>query len=112
MTLDGLMGDLRFQQELGTLGIAALDRRYRVDDFVGPPQPLTAAGKHDFCDAIFLAATRLRCAGQPDGTTTVSGAEVYARLSGRLAGAVPLPQRQMVWNAPNYVAVWRVETQP
>ncbi|WP_419803923.1 hypothetical protein [Terriglobus sp.] len=110
--LDGLMGNLRFQQELGTLGIAALDRRYRVDGFVGPPQPLTAAGKQDFCNAIFLSATRFRCAAQPDGTAVVSGAEVYARLSGRFAGTIPLPRTQMVWTAPDYVAVWRLEAQP
>lgn len=106
--LDGLMGDLHFQQELGDQGVAELDHRYHVDGFIGPPQPLDQGGKRDFCDAIFLSATRFQCTPRADGNFDVTGAEVFARLSGRSAGVVPLPASNRVWNAQGYVAVWRV----
>ena len=107
--LDGLMGDMKFQNELASAGIAAIEQHYRVQGFIGPPQPLNAAGAQQFCGTIFLSAVRFQCARRPDGFFDVTGAEVFARLSGQPAGHIALSPSQMVWNAPNDLAVWRIE---
>jgi hypothetical protein len=54
LPLDGLMGDLHFQEEIASKGIAAFDAEHDVTAFVGPPQPLNAASKALMCDAVYL----------------------------------------------------------
>jgi len=111
VALDGLMGDLKFQRDLATKGIAAFDAEHDVDGFIGPPQPLDDSGRQNFCDQITLSAVRFHCVASGPGEWMVDGVEVFARLSGQSAGYISLPQKDLVWSVPHNVAAWRL-TEP
>lgn len=106
--LDGLMGNLKFQRDLATSGIAAFDTANHIDGFIGPPLPLDLAGKQQFCDTVFLSSVQFHCVSAGPDRWTVDGAEVFARLTQTPAGAVPLPADKLVYNHPGYVSVWRL----
>ncbi len=106
--LDGLMGTLRFQQDLARTGIATFDRDNHVDGFIGPPQPLDAGGKHEFCDNVFLSSVQFHCVAAGPATWTVDRADIFARLTQTPAGSVALSPQALVFNQPGYVAVWRL----
>ena len=108
IALDGLMGDLKFQQDLANEGIAAFDAKIHADGFVGPPMPLDANEKAQFCDQIFLSAVRFHCVPEGPGKWTVDSVEVFARLTGTSAGSLPLAGNALAWNEPGVVAVWRL----
>lgn len=106
--LDGLMGDLRFQHDLASKGIATFNRDNHIDGFIGPPQPLDDVGKRNFCDAVFLSSAQFRCVPDSHGKWLIDRVDVFARLTNTPAGSIPLPPGNMVWNAPGYVAAWRI----
>jgi hypothetical protein len=108
VALDGLMGDLQFQRDLATKGIAAFDAEHHVDGFIGPPQPLDAGARENFCDQITLSAVRFHCVASGPGEWMVDGVEVFARLSGQSAGTISLPQKDLVWSVPHGVAAWQL----
>jgi hypothetical protein len=108
IALDGLMGDLNFQHDLATKGIAAIDAKDHVEGFVGPPQPLDAGGRTLFCDHVFLSAVQFHCVSSGEGQWIIDGVEVFARLTGASAGRLALPPQNLVWNFPHEVAVWRL----
>jgi hypothetical protein len=104
--LDGLMGDLHFQQELASKGVAAFASEHDIRAFVGPPQPLDAAMKSAVCDSVYLASTRFHCVPAGSGTWIVDSVEVFSRLQGVSAGSIDLNPSRLVWNQPGQVAVW------
>ncbi|MGC9292469.1 MAG: hypothetical protein ACP5EP_07050 [Acidobacteriaceae bacterium] len=106
--LDGLMGNLSYQQELAQHGIWEFIRREHIEAFAGPPVPFDDWGKRTYCDSIFLESTRFTCQSIGNGLWTITGVEVYARLPFQPAGYIPLSAPQLLWNAPNYLSVWRI----
>ncbi len=106
--IDGLMGNLDFQRELAHQGLQEFLHREKIEAFVGPPVPLDAWGKRTYCDQIFLESTRFTCAPIGHGLWTITGVEVYARRPFQPAGFLALSPAQILWNQPNYVAVWRI----
>jgi hypothetical protein len=106
--LDGLMGNLSYQQELAQHGIWEFIRREHIEAFAGPPVPFDDWGKRTYCDAIFLESTRFTCQPIGNGQWTITGVEVYARLPFQPAGYIPLSAPQLLWNAPNYLSIWRI----
>ena len=108
IALDGLMGDLQFQHDLATRGIAAFDAEHQVDGFIGPTQPLDANQRSMFCDHVYLSSVKLHCYLDPDGEWRADGVEVFARLTGQSAGTLHLAPGNLVWNLPTQVAVWRL----
>ncbi len=110
--LDGLMGDLRFQQDLATTGIAPFNRGHRVDGFIGPPQPMDEGARQLYCDNVFLSSVQFHCVPAGTGLWTVDRAEVFARLTQTPAGSVVLNSGALVFNQPGYVAVWRLTPEP
>jgi hypothetical protein len=108
VALDGLMGDLQFQRDLATKGIAAFVAEHDVDGFIGPPQPLDADGRKSFCEQVHLSSTRFHCTPSAPGEWNIDRVEVFARLTGDSAGSLPLPQRNLVWSVPYHIAVWRI----
>ena len=109
--VDGLMGNLDFQKELAQQGLQEFLRREKIQAFVGPPVPLDDWGRRTYCEQVFLESTRFTCAPLGQGLWTITGVEVYARRPFQPAGYLKLPATQLIWNLPNYVAVWRI-TQP
>jgi hypothetical protein len=105
-----LMGDLKFQHDLATDGIAAFDARQGVDAFVGPPVPFDAVGKSHYCDTIFLSSVQFHCVPAGAGKWMPDRVEVFARLTGKSAGVLALPESSLEWNQPGLVAVWRLPT--
>jgi len=110
VALDGLMGDLKFQRDLANEGIAAFDALHGADAFVGPPVPFDANGKAAFCDAIYLSSVRFHCVPDGAGKWMPDAVEVFARLTGKSAGSLALPESALEWNEPNLVAVWHLPT--
>lgn len=108
VALDGLMGNLQFQHDLATKGIAAFDAQHHVDGFIGPPEPLDPVAQAIYCDHLYLSSIKLHCSQSPSGDWRVTSAEVFARLYGVSAGTIDLPQENLVWNFPQQVAVWRL----
>lgn len=109
--LDGLMGNLQFQQDLANTGILPFIQANHVDGFIGPPQPLDDGGKRNFCDTIFLSSAQFHCVPAGPGKWTVDRVDIFARLTNTPAGSIALSSSQMVWNAPGYVAAWRIDPQ-
>jgi hypothetical protein len=107
--VDGLMGNLDFQKELDQQGLQEFLSREKIQAFVGPPVPFDDWGRRTYCDQVFLESTRFTCAPLGNGLWTITGVEVYARRPFRPAGYLPLPAAQMIWDQPNYVAVWRIQ---
>ncbi len=108
IALDGLMGDLQFQRDLATKGIAAFDAEHHVDGFIGPTQPLDANGQKLFCGRVYLSSVRLHCVQDASGVWRADSVEVFARLIGQSAGSLSLPPENLLWNFPTQVAVWRL----
>ncbi|HUZ05239.1 MAG TPA: hypothetical protein VMU62_07770, partial [Acidobacteriaceae bacterium] len=106
--LDGLMGDLAYQQELAQNGIWGFIRQDRIQAFAGPSIPFDAWAKRTYCDAVFLESTRFTCAPSGNGQWTITGVEVYSRLPFQPAGYIPLPASQILWTKSGYITVWRI----
>src|SRR5581483_9338525 len=106
--LDGLMGDLEFQHELASRGIAEFVSTHHIDGFVGPPEPLDATSAARLCHSIVLGSSQFQCSHAPEGTSRVEAVLVFARLSHSFAGKLMLPDNMLVWNDPNDLAVWRL----
>jgi hypothetical protein len=106
--LDGLMGNVAFQHDLGTKGINALAAQYHIDAFIGPSVPFDEAGEKNYCDQIFLSAIELHCS--PDGPDRwqVTSADVYSRVPSAAAGRLQLDKDQIVWSEKDRVTVWRI----
>ncbi len=104
--VDGLMGNLDFQQELAHQGLQEFLHREKIEAFVGPPVPFDDWGKRTYCDQIFLESTRFTCAPIGHGLWTITGVEIYARRPFQPSGFIALSPAQILWNQPNYVAVW------
>ncbi len=107
--VDGLMGNLDFQNELAKQGLQEFLRREKIEAFVGPPVPFGDWGRRTYCEQVFLESTRFTCAPLDHGLWTITGVEIYARRPFQPAGYLPLPDTQLIWNQPNYVAVWRIQ---
>jgi hypothetical protein len=108
VALDGLMGDLRFQEELASQGIAEFDARTGADLFIGPPVPFDPGGKAIYCDRIFLSSVQFHCVPDGPGQWMPDRVEVFARLTGQSAGTLALPPSALVWNQKNLVAAWKL----
>lgn len=108
--LDGLMGDRAYQQELAQQGVWEFIHREHIGAFAGPPVPFDEWGKRTYCDAIFLESSRFTCRPIGNGLWTITGVEVYSRLPFRPAGYIPLQATQLLWNAPNYLSIWRISS--
>ncbi len=109
--LDGLMGDLQFQQDLATKGIAVFNAAHSIDGFIGPPQPMSDEAKALFCDSTYLSSVRFRCLSAGEHLWRADAVEVFSRLGGTSAGSIPLPVENLVWTAPHQVAVWRLRSE-
>ncbi|WP_263408243.1 hypothetical protein [Terriglobus tenax] len=110
IALDGLMGDLKFQHDLASRGIAAFDRENKVDSFMGPPQPLDRLHADAFCDKLYLTSLMFHCVQTGPEAWQITSVTVYARLGIVPAGTLELKPENMVTNIPNDVAVWKLET--
>jgi hypothetical protein len=106
--LDGLMGDLKFQREIASRGIAAFDQEHDVRAFIGPPQPLGLNSKELMCDGIYLGSTKLHCVMIGPNSWIVDSVEVFSRLTGASAGSLNLARENLVWNKSDDVAVWLI----
>ena len=106
--LDGLMGNLPYQQELAQHGIWGFIRQDHVEAFAGPSIPFDDWARRTYCDAIFLESTRFTCQPTGNGQWTITGVEVYSRLPFQPAGYIPLPASQILWSKPDYITVWRI----
>jgi hypothetical protein len=110
--LDGLMGDLGFQRELASKGIAAFDAEHDVTAFVGPPQPLNANLKAAMCDSVYLGSTQFHCVQTAPDAWIVDRVEVFSRLKGASAGSIYLDPKNLVWNRSDQVGVWLISPNP
>jgi hypothetical protein len=110
--LDGLMGNLAFQREIGSKGIMEFVRENHIDSFAGPPIPFDLGAERGRCGVISLGSTRPTCMQTGPDQWTVISEEVYARYPAHDAGAVPLKPENIVWTAPNYMTVWKLGPQP
>ena len=108
VTLDGLMGNMTFQQDLAANGIASFDANNGVDAFVGPPVPFDESGKKIYCDQRFLSSVQFHCVPNGAGGWVPDGVEVFARLGGQSAGSLSLPASTLEWNQPGLVSVWHL----
>jgi hypothetical protein len=106
--LDGLMGNLEFQNELATRGIAAFVSANHIDGFVGPPVPLDSRNAELLCGSVWLASSELQCSHNRNGENQVAAVLVFARIPPTFAGKLWLPPDQLVWNKPGDIAVWRL----
>ncbi|HEX4022349.1 MAG TPA: hypothetical protein VHX63_14485 [Acidobacteriaceae bacterium] len=106
--LDGLMGNLPYQQELALHGIWGFIHKDHIEAFAGPSIPFDAWAKRTYCDAVFLESTRFTCQPIANGQWTITGVEVYSRLPFQPAGYIPLPASQILWTRPDYITVWRI----
>lgn len=111
VAIDGLMGDISFQHELATKGIAEFDARNHVDAFVGPTQPLDEYERKVMCEQVYLSSMRFHCVATGPGAWTVDGVEIFARLTGASAGSLALPRKNLLTNNP-IVAIWRLPAGP
>jgi hypothetical protein len=110
--LDGLMGDLHFQHELATKGIGEFVVSHDIDAFAGPPLPMGAGAKSDWCDQIFLYTVQFHCSATgtgPDGQPAyrTDSVDVYARLPAKFAGNIPLLPADAVPS--EYATIWRLD---
>ena len=107
--LDGLMGDLGFQHDLATKGVAAVAAAEHIDGFIGPPLDFGADVKKQICDRIYLSSEQFRCVPDGNGGWRASGVDVYARVPSTMAGTLSLDGDKIVWNQKGYVAVWKLD---
>lgn len=108
VALDGLMGDLKFQKDLQARGIGDFVKVHAIDGFVGPPVPFGLPEKRSFCDAVYLSSVKFSCSSKGDKRWGIDGVTVYARLTGRAVGTLPLRDDEIVWNVPGNIAAWRL----
>jgi hypothetical protein len=106
--LDGLMGNLEFQNELATRGIAEFVSANHIDGFVGPPVPLDSRNAALLCGSVWLASSELQCSHNRNGENQVNAVLVFARIPPTFAGRLSLSPDQLVWSKPADVAVWRL----
>jgi hypothetical protein len=106
--LDGLMGTLAFQQELGARGVNAIAIENHIDGFIGPLTPFNEEDEKGFCDQVFLSAAKLHCAADGPGRWRVTSVDIYSRVPNTPAGTLQLKEDQIVWRAKNEVTVWRI----
>ncbi len=106
--LDGLMGDMKFQHDLATKGIRAVAEELNIDGFIGPPVPITNATQQSLCETVYLSTEQFRCVPRGPGEWDVKGVDVYARVPSAKSGTLPLDNDQIVWEKPQFVAVWRL----
>ena len=107
--IDGLMGDVAFQQELATEGIGEFVRREHIDAFMGPSLPVDGKTADGLCAHMFLSSEQFRCQPVGDGRFGMDGVEIFARHPPADAGMLELPAGRLILNMPNRVAVWRLE---
>ncbi len=112
--LDGLMGNIEFQQDLGKKGILGLAAEYGVKGFVGPWVPFGEYNAHHFCEQLFLASSKLHCVPNGPGSWQVTGANIYSRVPAAPAGSLKLSPDQIVWKGEdeNSLAVWKIVPEP
>jgi hypothetical protein len=106
--LDGLMGDMEFQQDLATKGILAVAAKHHIDGFIGPPMPFDTAESKSFCERFFLSAETLHCTQQGANKWQATSLDVYARVPSGPAGTLVLNPQRIVWSDKKWVAVWRI----
>jgi hypothetical protein len=106
--LDGLMGDVNFQHDLGTKGINAIAAEDHIDGFIGPPVPYDERDRNDFCEQLFLSAVELHCTPADAGWWQATSADIYSRVPSAPAGTLQLNPDQVVWTQKNWMTVWRI----
>ena len=107
--IDGLMGDVAFQQELATKGIGEFVRREHIDGFMGPSTPIDQVTADGLCAHRFLSSEQFRCQPVGAGQFRLEGVTIYARMPPTDAGMLELPDRNKVYQLPGRVGVWRLE---
>lgn len=108
VALDGLMGDLKFQKDLQTRGIREFVKVHAIDGFVGPSVPFGLPEKRSFCESVYLSSVQFNCTSKGTKRWGIDGVTVYARLTGRAVGTLPLRDDEIVWNRPGNIAAWRL----
>ncbi len=109
--VDGLMGDLAFQDELATKGVQEFVRREGIQAWIGPYSPVDRDNKQELCDKVFLSSERFHCEAVGDGRYQLTGVDVYARLPPKLAGTLALVPREQIYALPGAITVWRLGRQ-
>ncbi len=106
--LDGFMGDIKFQHDLATKGVQAVAAEHHIDGFIGPAVPITSTTQKDLCETVYLSLEQFHCVPGKPGEWNVTGVDVYARVPSAKAGTLALDNDWIVWEQPQYVAVWRL----
>jgi hypothetical protein len=107
--LDGLMGNIKFQHDLATKGIQAVATEEHIDGFIGPPVPITNTHEKELCEILYLSTVQFHCVPGKPGEWDVTGVDVYSRVPSAKAGTLALRNDGIVWEKPDFVAVWRLQ---
>ena len=110
IALDGLMGDMKFQKDIATMGINEYVRVNHIEAFVGPVTPLSALGYQELCTKLFLSTEIFQCTprrGDPS-RFDITGVNVYSRVPAVFAGTLQLPPSQLIWSTDRFVSVWKL----
>jgi hypothetical protein len=106
--LDGLMGDIEFQHELATKGLAKVAAEEHIDGFIGPPEAFSATDKKALCDHVYISSEQFHCVKDADGNWHSVGVDVYARVPTAMSGTIALDQNNIVWSKKGYLTVWKL----
>jgi hypothetical protein len=111
IALDGLMGDLKFQNDLATMTPEQYVRANHVDGFLGPANPITQQQYDQMCHKLFLGVVDFHCtpSAAVAGDYDVSGVDIYSRVPAKLSGTLPLSNDEIIWTETDRISVWKLK---